>query len=112
MQDLSFADRVFPPNRPTASELPPCPEGVRRFAVEDYGTFLDIRYTVEDLSAEGDRVVVRWSASGTEREAVGPIPPTGGFVSWSRIDIFRIRGNVRGLLGGGRLPRSPATARR
>lgn len=91
LEDLSFADGVFPPDWKAGSELPPGPEGVKRWSVEDHETFPDVRYVIEDLVAEGDRVVVRWTASGTQEGAFGPIPPTHRTVSWSGVHIFRIR---------------------
>ena len=45
--------------------------------------FPDRRYTVEDLLAEGDKVVVRFTTGGTHLGEFQGIPPTGksGFVT-------------------------------
>jgi predicted ester cyclase len=91
LEDPSFADEVFPPDWQTSPELPPGPEGVKRWAIEDHVTFPDVRYAIEDLLAEGDRVVVRWTASGTQKGQFGPIPPTGKSVTWTGIHVFRVR---------------------
>jgi predicted ester cyclase len=90
-QDLSFADRVFPPAWPTAPGLPPGPEGVKAWVREERETFPDVRYQVEEVICEGELAVVRWTATGTQRGAFGPIPPTGRTVSWTGIHIFRVR---------------------
>lgn len=39
--------------------------------------FPDLHFTIEDLIAEGDRVVVRWSARGTHLGDLMGMPPTG-----------------------------------
>lgn len=59
-------------------------------------TALAPQFTVEDLIAEDDRVVVRWTNSGTH---VGPfvgIPATGKTFTISGIDIYRaVDGQLR-----------------
>jgi steroid delta-isomerase-like uncharacterized protein len=47
-------------------------------------------YTVEDVIAEGDRVVVRWRNTGTHSGAFLGIPPTGRSFSIAGIDVYRI----------------------
>jgi predicted ester cyclase len=47
-------------------------------------------YTVEDVIAEGDRVVVRWTNAGTHSGPFLGIPPTGRSFEMSGIDIYRI----------------------
>jgi predicted ester cyclase len=48
--------------------------------------------TIEDMIAEGDKVVVRMTMRGTQQGALGGIPPTGKQVAVSTIDIVRIEG--------------------
>ena len=52
------------------------------------------RFTVEDVIAEGDRVVVRWTNSGTHVGEFAGIPPTGRTFTISGIDIYRVSGGV------------------
>ncbi len=52
--------------------------------------FPDITYTIEDLIAEGDKVVARWSAQGTHRGDFMGIPPTNKQVRFSEIEIIRV----------------------
>jgi predicted ester cyclase len=47
-------------------------------------------YTVEDVIAEGDRVVVRWTNAGTHSGPFLGIPPTGRSFDMAGIDIYRI----------------------
>lgn len=91
MEDLSFAEKVFPADWSTGPELPDGPEGVKAWVRQEHDSFPDVRYRIEDLIREGDRVAVRWSATGTQLGAFGPIPPTGRSVTWSGIHIFRVR---------------------
>jgi steroid delta-isomerase-like uncharacterized protein len=39
--------------------------------------FPDLRMTIEDMTAEGDRVVVRWTARGSQTGEMMGIPATG-----------------------------------
>jgi predicted ester cyclase len=56
-----------------------------------HNVFPDLTCTIEDQVAEGDKVVTRWSASGThqgETEELGP--PTGNRMEITGISIERI----------------------
>jgi steroid delta-isomerase-like uncharacterized protein len=55
--------------------------------------FPDWKETVEDLIAEGDRVVFRVTGRGTHQGEFYGIPPTGRRVSMQGIDVVRIEGN-------------------
>lgn len=52
--------------------------------------FPDIKVTVEDLVAEGDKVVARWTWRGTNQGEFQGMPPTGKQVTGSGISIHRI----------------------
>jgi predicted ester cyclase len=54
--------------------------------------FPDSYLTVEDMIAEGDKVVARLTSGGTHQGAYMGIPPTGKHVKVTLIDIFRIAG--------------------
>jgi steroid delta-isomerase-like uncharacterized protein len=54
--------------------------------------FPDIRYTVDDLVAEGDRVAIRWSWEGTHLGAFRVFPASGRRVRNTGIAIYRLRG--------------------
>lgn len=49
-------------------------------------------FTLEDVIAEGDRVVVRWTGSGKHAGEFMGIPPTGRSFTIAGIDIHRIEG--------------------
>ena len=43
------------------------------------------------MVAEEDKVVVRWTASGTHQGSLMGIPPTGKEVAVTGVDIFRVK---------------------
>jgi predicted ester cyclase len=51
--------------------------------------FADLHVTIEDLIAEGDKVVGRQSVTGTQQGEYMGRPPTGTSVSYDEIFIFR-----------------------
>jgi len=52
----------------------------------------DLRFTVDDLVAEADRVVIRWTMRGTNTGPMFGQPPTGQSVEQTAIVIFGIAG--------------------
>jgi steroid delta-isomerase-like uncharacterized protein len=46
-------------------------------------------FTIEDVVAEGDRVVVRWTGRGTHSGTFMGIPPTGRTFTIAGIDVHR-----------------------
>ena len=52
--------------------------------------FPDLYVKGHEFIAEGDRVAVRWTATGTHRGAAFGVPPTGKRVKFGGITIFRI----------------------
>jgi steroid delta-isomerase-like uncharacterized protein len=68
-------------------------EEVKQFAGTYFTALPDTSFTVEDMLAEGDKVVTRWTARGThhgETEDFGP--PTGRQVEVEGITIHRLEG--------------------
>jgi steroid delta-isomerase-like uncharacterized protein len=52
--------------------------------------FPDLQFTIEDMIAEGDTVVVRYTTRGTHQGNLWGIPPTGKQVSATGIFIDRL----------------------
>src|SRR5436309_1730936 len=84
----NFLDHV--PGRP--AELPAGPEGFKLWGSALHTAYPDTHYTIEDLLAEGDKVVSRWTAQGTHQDALMGIPATGKHVTVTGITIDRIEG--------------------
>lgn len=55
-------------------------------------TGLSPHFTIEDLIAEGQKVVVRWTNSGTHVGDFFGIPPTGKSFQIAGIDVHRLEG--------------------
>ena len=79
-------DHVLPP------ELPPGLDGQKAFIGMFISAFPDIKMTVEDEIAEGDKVVTRWTAIGTHTGELMGIPATGKQVTIKGLDINRFSG--------------------
>jgi steroid delta-isomerase-like uncharacterized protein len=52
--------------------------------------FPDVRMTIEDMTAEGDRVAVRWTARGTQTGEMMEIPATGKPTTVTGIIVNRL----------------------
>jgi steroid delta-isomerase-like uncharacterized protein len=65
------------------------PEGVKQFIFMLRAAFPDLHVTVEDVIAEGDKIVQRWTGHGTHQGELMGIPPTGNHVSVAGITISR-----------------------
>jgi predicted ester cyclase len=56
--------------------------------------FPDFHNSIDDLIAEGDKVVARLTYSGTHHGQLWDIPPTGKRVSYAGVAVFRIVGGL------------------
>jgi steroid delta-isomerase-like uncharacterized protein len=93
--NLDFVDEVTAPN--FLSHDPASPEdvgggveGVRRFVEMYRSAFPDAQMSVEDVIAEGDKVVTRWTVRATHQGELMGIPPSGNRVEVMGISIDRI----------------------
>jgi steroid delta-isomerase-like uncharacterized protein len=94
-KNLAAVDDFFAPDHvdhTLPAGLPVGPEGTKQAIAMTLSGFPDLRVTIEDMIAEGDKVVIRFTTHGTQRGALGGIPPTGKQVAVSTIEITRIAG--------------------
>ena len=77
-------DHSLPPGVPGGSE------GVKLTIGMFVGAFPDMHLTVEDLIAEGDMVVARWTLRGTHQGASLGMPPTGKQFAMPGVSIVRL----------------------
>lgn len=54
--------------------------------------FPDLEFTIEDVIDQGDKVVLRWTSTGTHRGELMGLAPTGARVTASGISIDRLAG--------------------
>ena len=82
---LTPSYRVHVPSNPEQTL-----EGYKQSAAQLYEAFPDLRHNLEDMIAEGDKVVTRLTAHGTNTGNFFGLSPTGKAVTVSEIAIFRI----------------------
>lgn len=88
VEDLIAADYVD--HNPALPNLPPGREGVRQYVRILKGAFPDAVHVIDDIIAEGDKVMTRVTARGTFLgECIGH-QPTGKTVEISGIAVHRI----------------------
>jgi steroid delta-isomerase-like uncharacterized protein len=92
--NLSLADQLFTPNYTHHDSSSPDfghgPESERKRATLYRTAFPDLRLTIEDLIAEGDTVMARWSCQGTHKGDLNGIAPTGKQFTISGVTITRL----------------------
>ncbi len=94
-KNLAAVDDFFAPDHvdhTLPAGLPVGPEGTKQAIAMTLSGFPDLRVTIEDMIAEGDKVVIRFTTHGTQQGALGGIPPTGKQVAVPTIEITRIAG--------------------
>ena len=69
--------------------VPSGPEGMKQSVAMFRAAFPDIHVTIHDVLAEGDKVVVRATASGTHRGELMGIPATERRIAVDEIHIVR-----------------------
>ncbi|PQP25364.1 cyclase [Rhodococcus opacus] len=67
----------------------PGPAGMAA-AISAYQNGVDGHWTVEEMFSAGDRVVVRWTGTGTHVGEMNGIPPTGNKIRVDAISIHRL----------------------
>ena len=68
-------------------------DGFRQFSTRYRTGFPDIHFTLEDVIAQDDKVVWRYTARGTHSGELVGIPPTGKSVTMTGIVISRFAGS-------------------
>jgi steroid delta-isomerase-like uncharacterized protein len=93
--NLSVADEIVGLNylnhNPVPGE-PPGREGLKAFITHLRTAFPDIQFTIEDQIAEGDKVVTRFTVTGTQQGEFAGIPATGRPVTVTALNIYRVAG--------------------
>lgn len=93
---MQVADELFGPSYTHHDSATPDtgrgPEGEKKRAALYRNAFRDFRLTVEELFAEGETVIARWSCRGTHKGELNGIAPTGKQIAISGISIARFAG--------------------
>ena len=91
-RNLDLLDEIAASDYVEHNPLPGQGTGIR--GIRDRYTFLfnafDFQFTVDDVIAEGDKVVLRWTHSGTHVGDLWGMPATGRSYRTSGIEIWRV----------------------
>ncbi len=83
-----FYSKNFVNHDPTDPEVNDF-ESYKKSAISAISAFPDLKLIIDDMIAEGNKVVAPWTTHGTDKEALPGIPPTGKEMRWTGIVIFR-----------------------
>ena len=89
-RNLAALDQFVLPGGVNHTVPPGMPQEANQFLGQYLNAFPDVKATVEDLVADGDKVVARVSYRGTHQGAFRGIAPTGKQIAVMGINIFRI----------------------
>jgi len=91
---LSVADEIFTPNYEHHDSSTPDfghgPESEKKRATLYRTAFPDLHLTIEDVIAEGETVMTRWSCRGTHKGDLSGIAPTGKQITVSGVTVARV----------------------
>jgi steroid delta-isomerase-like uncharacterized protein len=88
VDELLAADHVN--HNPATPDQPAGAEGVREVVTMFRSAMPDLKVVIEDMIAEGDKVVVRYTLEGTHEGELFGVPPTGRRLSIKSIAVERV----------------------
>jgi predicted ester cyclase len=93
-RDLGVLDEVFAPNAVVrwGDSDSDAVTAVRSDVESYFAAFTDVRTTIDELVAEDDKVVVRWTTTGLHTGPYGKVPPTGREITMTGVDGYRLEG--------------------
>jgi steroid delta-isomerase-like uncharacterized protein len=101
--DIAAADSLLAPNFSLHVPLPASGSGIQainEIIMTCRTAFSGLNVTIDDMMADDDRVICRFTARGTHSGVFMGLPPTNKAVSLSGIEIFRMkRGRIAELWG-------------
>jgi steroid delta-isomerase-like uncharacterized protein len=94
--NLDVADELLAPqyvdHDPAMPEDVRGPEGFKQYVSGYRSAFSDLHIEIEDQIAEGDKVVTRWTGTGTHDGELAGIPATGKRVTLPGMEVVRVSG--------------------
>jgi len=89
--NVDVLNKAFAPNfiEHQVDIVPPTAEGVRRSIASLRGAFPDMKLTIEEIIASGDKTWARITARGTHQGPFLGIPPTGKSIVVTVMDLCR-----------------------
>jgi steroid delta-isomerase-like uncharacterized protein len=98
--NIDLVDELLAPDyinhTPASPDQPTGPEGVKGVVAMFRSAIPDLRVVVEDMIAEGDTGVVRYTLEGTHEGELFGVPPTGQRLNIKSIAVERVSdGKIR-----------------
>ena len=91
-KNVDLIDELFAPDFVEHEEIPGIDsgrEGVRQASQMFFAAFPDLNVVIQDILADGDKVVAREQWTGTHQGEFMGMPATGNQVAFNVIDIVR-----------------------
>jgi steroid delta-isomerase-like uncharacterized protein len=91
--NLAIVDEIYAPDFVCHFIVGPewkGPDGVKNNVQQHRTSFPDWNEQIEDIIAEGEKVVIRFTSRGTHEGEFEGIPPTGNQVTIAEVAIYRI----------------------
>ena len=92
--NLLVADELFAPNYahydPSTPDFGRGPDSEKKRAALYRTAFPDLHLTIEDVIAEGETVMTRWSCRGTHKGDLNGIAPTGKNITITGLTVARV----------------------
>jgi predicted ester cyclase len=89
-KDLTILDEVISPDFFDPAFNLRGPEGYKQFETAFFKGFPDWIETIEDIIAEGDKVWIRFTGTGTHKGEWRGLAPTGKKVTFRGVQIWRV----------------------
>ncbi|NUW33901.1 ester cyclase [Nonomuraea sp. SMC257] len=106
--DLAVADEIVTPGFAPRGGRVTGPEALRETARHLRSAVPDLRFDIEDMIGEGDRVATRWTLRGTHEGDFFGLPATGRPLEVRACVIFRLEdgkvAEIRPVIDSGSLP--------
>ncbi len=98
--NIKIIDELYAANvvqhDPSSPAVVDSAETLKHYVMAFLTALPDLRFTIEDLVAEGDKVVWRFSSRGTHQGPLMGIPPTGRIAVVTGMVLFRLENSKIG----------------
>lgn len=92
-RNYDAADTLFSPEfHSHNARVPSGPQGIKAFARQFVVGFADFEGTIQEILADGDKVMIWLRWRGTHTGTFAGVPATGKRVEFDTVEIFRIAG--------------------
>jgi len=90
VSEIFAPDVIVHVDTPAGSEAIRGVSAIRQTLTAYLRAFPDLRFTIEDQLADGERVATRWQARGTHQGELMGVAATGKSIAFGGIDVYRV----------------------